>query len=218
MNWTTKKKVAAAGGGGVITAAAVSAMVFLGMASPQGVAWTAEKEQTVLANYIDSTGTETWCAGQTKIGYRPDGDYSEEYCEALDKASYEQYSGGQYRCYTEEMKPYITVGMHIAFTDLRYNAGANCKSNMMQSLKRGEPRQACEDIKKYDRARVIIRGGPEDMADGKRDGRMSCSLTKGMRNGCYGVWARRLEVIQRFCLEEMDALEAQIAENENVQH
>lgn len=158
---------------GLVTAAMVSAGVFLGLADNKGAPMTAEFEGTVLANYIDAVGIETWCTGETQMGRLNKG-YTREYCMKLFVKSYSVYSRAVYSCYNDTAKKYVTPNMHAAFTDVFFNAGAGCKSNMIQYLKKGNPVAACNVILRYKNA-------------GGRD----CSVRS---NGCYGVWDRRLKV------------------------
>jgi lysozyme len=158
---------------GLVTAAMVSAGVFLGLADDKGAPMTAEFEGTVLANYIDAVGVETWCTGETQMGRLEKG-YTREYCMKLFVKSYSVYSRQVYSCYNETAKKYVTPSMHAAFTDVFYNAGAGCKSNMIGFLKVGQPVKACNVILQY-----------------KRAGGKDCSVRS---NGCYGVWDRRLKV------------------------
>lgn len=158
---------------GLVTAAMVSAGVFLGLAGDKGAPMTKEFEGTVLANYIDAVGVETWCTGETQLGRLEKG-YTYDYCMKLFVKSYSVYSRQVYNCYNDNAKKYVTPNMHAAFTDVFYNAGAGCKSNMIGFLKAGQPVKACNVILQYKRA------------NGK-----DCSVRS---NGCYGVWDRRLKV------------------------
>lgn len=170
---------------GVVTASMVSAGVFLGMAEDKGAPMTADFEGMVLANYIDAVGVETWCAGETQLG-RLDKGYTRDYCMKLFMRSYPVYSKRLYECYDAESKKYVTPNMHAAFTDVFFNAGAGCKSNIITYLKSGQPLKACNVILSY-----------------KRAGGKDCSIRS---NGCYGVWDRRLKVYP-MCADDAQMLQ-----------
>lgn len=159
---------------GIVTAAGVSAFAFLSMTNDSGIKYTQEFEGTVLENYIDSVGVETWCVGETQMG-RLDKGYTKRYCNELFFSRYSQYSSQLYSCYSEDMKKYVTPMMHATFTDLYYNTGAKCNSGVMRALKRGDPVGACEFTLKY------------KFAGGK-----DCSIRT---NNCYGVWQRRVKLV-----------------------
>lgn len=173
----------------VLTAAVLSPFAFLAATNEAGISYTEQFEGTVLHNYLDSVGVETWCTGETQVG-RLESGYTKEYCSQLFFASYAQYSSQLYGCYTDEMKKYVTPSMHAAFVDVYYNTGAKCNTGMMRALKRGDPVGACNFILKYKRA-------------GGRD----CSVRA---NNCYGVWARRLVAHEQLCLPEAYKLQEQL--------
>ena len=170
---STKTVAATAAGGGLTTAAMVTAAVFLLETSAVGSPMTAEFEGMVLNNYLDSVGVETWCVGETQMGYLPEGNYTEEFCMTLFNARYPQYAAQLFACYSDKMKHYVTPAMHAAFTDVYYNTGAKCKTGMMRNLKKGKPIKACDYILRYKNA------GGKDCSD--------------RTNNCYGVWDRRLK-------------------------
>lgn len=165
---------------GVTTAATVSAAVFISMAAETGAPMTAQFEGTVLENYIDSVGIETWCIGETQVGRLEKG-YTKEYCEALFFARFPQYAARLYSCYSEQDKRFVTPAMHAAFTDVYYNTGARCNTGMMRALRAKQPVAACEFILEY-----------------KNAGGKNCSVRK---NNCFGVWDRRLKVLP-ICLAD----------------
>ena len=167
-------------GGGLVTAAMVPAFAFIAMTADVQSEMTAEFEGTVLANYIDSVGVETWCTGETEVG-RLESGYTKEYCEKIFTPRFNEFSTRVYSCYTEDMKRYVTPAMHGAFTDVAFNTGATCRTGMMRNLKAGKPVEACEYILQYKRA-------------AGRD----CSIRS---NNCYGVWDRRLKVLEP-CLKD----------------
>lgn len=158
---------------GLVTAAMISTAAFIGLSVDKGAPMTQEFEGTVLANYIDAVGIETWCTGETQIGRLEKG-YTPEYCKTLFLTRYPQYSMQVYDCYDKKAKRYVTPAIHAAITDVFYNAGANCKSSMIRNLKAGNPVEACNSIFNW-----------------KRAGGKDCSIRS---NGCYGVWDRRLKV------------------------
>ena len=169
---------------GIITAAMVSSVAFFVASSETGLKYTQEFEGTVLSNYIDSVGVETWCTGETQMGRLDDG-YTKEYCSQLFYASYSQYSSSLYYCYDDEMKKHVTPSMHAAFTDVYYNTGAKCNTGMMRALKAGDPVGACNYTLRYK-----IAGGKD------------CSIRS---NNCYGVWERRLTMLP-ICLDDAEKL------------
>ena len=157
------------------TAATVSAAVFISMTANIGAPHTEVFEGTVLKNYYDSVGVETWCTGETQVGYKPGGDYDEEYCKALFFNSYTGYNTRLYACYSDVGKKFVTPQIHAAFTDLYYNTGRKCNTGMMRHINRGDPKKACDYILRY-----------------KYAGGKDCSL-KSNRT-CRGVWKRRLKM------------------------
>lgn len=173
----------------VVTAASISAAAFLGLAGNEAP-MTAEFEGTVLANYYDGVGVETWCTGETQVGYKPDGNYTKEECAALFKEQFNAYSARTYSCYTEDMKQYVTPTMHATFADLNYNTGVKCPNSVMSQLKLGEPVKACDGILRYKYA-----GGNDCSAPGNRT--------------CSGVWKRRIKT-HGVCVESAMKLEEQI--------
>ena len=170
----------------LVVAGSVSTLVFMDASQEIGAPMTAGFEGTVLENYYDSVGVETWCTGETLVGYREDGEYTKEECDAIWKARYPQYSAKVYACYSSEMKNHVTAGMHAGLTDISYNTGATCNTGMMRALKRGEPVEACKYMLKYKYA-------------GGRD----CSIRS---NNCYGVWTRR-KAFYEICIKEARELE-----------
>lgn len=181
MTLFKKKQVkTAAAGGGIVTAAMVSAFMFIASATNIGSPYTAEFEGTVLDNYIDSVGVETWCIGETQMG-RLDEGYTKEYCLALFKASYANYSSKLYECYNNKAKRYVTPAMHAAFTDVYYNTGALCKTGMIRMLKQGRPEEACDYTLRYRFA-----GGQD------------CSKED---SNCKGVWKRRI-TLHPICMKD----------------
>lgn len=158
---------------GLVTAAMISTAAFIGLSVDKGAPMTQEFEGTVLANYIDVVGVETWCTGETQMGRMEKG-YTPEYCRMLFLMRYSQYSTQVYDCYDAKAKRYVTPAIHAAVTDVFYNAGANCNSGMIRSLKNGDPVKACNSILNWRKA-----GGKD------------CSVRS---SGCYGVWDRRLKV------------------------
>lgn len=193
-------------GGAVVTAAAVPAFVFLSMAGNIGKPVTEKYESIVLGEYYDTSEVLTWCGGETNVGRLPEGEeYTYEYCKPLFDAQWDVYSARMFGCYSEKMLPYITVGMHVAFTDTHYNTGARCQSGMIRAIRRGEPVAACEFLTNY-RFSSTPRGGRLDMLDGKKNGKMDCSLTEGESRGCYGIWKRRMEFYE-MCRVEAKQLE-----------
>lgn len=163
---------------GLTTAAMISTVAFIGISTDRGAPMTAQFEGEVLGNYIDAVGVETWCIGETQLG-RLEAGYTKKYCMDLFKSRYQTYSRQVYDCYDAKAKRYVTSAMHLAFTDVFYNAGANCKSGMIRFLKAGNPVAACNNI-----------------LDWKRAGGKDCSIRS---NGCYGVWDRRVKV-HRLCI------------------
>lgn len=184
-----KRRTVAAASGSLITAASVSMAVFLSIADLKTAPMTAQFEGMVLQNYMDVVGVETWCVGETQVGRLEKG-YTREYCLALFKARFSEYSSKLYGCYTEDMKRFVTPAMHGAFTDVYFNTGARCNTGMMRALMAGRPVAACDFILKY-----------------KRAGGKDCSIRT---NGCYGVWDRRIKM-HGPCLEEAQQLEASYA-------
>lgn len=200
-----KIKPQAVAGGGIVTVAMASAAVFLGLAGPVGKPVTEKFENIELVEYYDTSDVLSWCGGETQVGRLPKGQfYTYEYCKALFDAQWDKYSAQMYSCYTADMAPFITVAMHVAFTDTFYNTGAKCSSGMMRAIRRGDPVAACGFLKEYRKSRTP-RGGRLDGLDGKIDGYMDCSLTKGEPKGCYGIWTRRVEFAD-MCLAEAQKL------------
>lgn len=158
---------------GIVTAAMVSTAAFLGLSAEKGAPMTQEFEGTVLGNYIDAVGVETWCTGETQMGRLKKG-YTVEYCRKLFLTRYSEYSRAVYDCYNAKAKRYVTPAIHAAITDVFYNAGAGCNSSMIRNLKAGNPIEACNSIFNWRKA-----GGKD------------CSIRS---NGCYGVWDRRVKV------------------------
>lgn len=187
--------------GGVTTIASVGVAAFLVLAGQEGKPKTEKYEGIILGEYYDTSHVLTWCGGETQVGRLPEGEaYTYEYCKPLFDAQWDRYSAKMASCYPEDLYPYISVNMHVAFTDTFYNTGARCSSGMMRALKRKDLTGACEFLKEYRHSRTA-RGGRLDMLDGRKNGKMDCSLTEGEAQGCYGVWKRRLEFYED-CIKE----------------
>ncbi len=167
-------------GGGLITAISVTMGVFLSMTVNVGMSETSKFEGTVLKNYYDSVGVQTWCTGETQVGYKPDGSYDHAYCQALFFKSYNNYNGQLYSCYNDTALSKLTAPMHAAFVDVYYNTGKRCNTGMILNMNKGQPKQACDFILKYKYA------GGKDCSDPRN-------------RTCRGVWNRRLKM-HKLCL------------------
>lgn len=166
--------------GGLCAAIMFPSAVFIAMTSDIVAPKTQRFEGTVLANYYDSVGVETWCTGETKIGYKPDGSYDHEYCKALFLQQINAYNARLYSCYTEKGLETVTAPMHAAFVDVYYNTGRRCNTGMIRNTNMGRPKEACDTILKY-----------------KYAGGQDCSLPSNRT--CRGVWKRRLEM-HKLCM------------------
>lgn len=166
------------------TLAVIGTVGFLAAAGGIGAPMTLEKEGMKLKPYYDSVGVKTWCVGETEIGYKES--FTENECKRLFGMRHGFYSQSTVMMYNETGKANVTPEMHAAFTDMSYNVGIGAvkKSSMIRLVNEGKPRAACDAILLYKRA-----GKFKD-----------CSKTKGMKNGCYGVWQRRL-TMHKLCLK-----------------
>lgn len=180
-NPTVKSPIKMKVAGGIVTAALVPAALFIGLTNDIGAPATSAFEGTVLMNYYDSIGVETWCTGETQVGYKPDGSYDQAYCKALFFQSYSGYNARLYGCYSEEAKTIVTPQIHAAFVDMYYNTGRKCNSGMIRNINKGRAKEACDSILQYKYA-----GGNDCSVPGNKI--------------CSGVWKRRLQM-HELCLE-----------------
>lgn len=160
------------------TMAALGVTAFLGSATVIGEPLTLHHEGMKLAPYYDSVGIKTWCVGETEIGFKDT--FTSEECISLFGIRYGYYSRRVAEFYSEKGRETVTPEMHAAFTDMAYNVGIGTVKNsgMIRRVNAGNAVGACAKILEYRKA-----GRFKD-----------CSLTKGMKDGCYGVWDRRLRV------------------------
>lgn len=149
-----------------------------------GAPLTLGHEGMRLVPYYDSVGVLTWCGGETdKKHYKPKFTYAE--CSDLFKIQYGFYSYATSDYYNDTGKAIVNEKIHAAFTDMSYNVGLSRvkTSGMIRNINAGDPVAACNVILEY-----------------KKAGGMDCSKTRGMKNGCYGVWERRLQM-HKLCME-----------------
>lgn len=169
----------------------LAAIVCAGMAL--GAPVTLGLEGMKLKPYYDSVDVKTWCGGETDPKYyKPE--FTKEECADLFNVRYGFYSLATSKMYGPKAQAVLTPEIHAAMTDMSYNVGIPTveKSGMMRVLNEGRAADACDRILQYDRASTSVK--LIDQLDGKADGKMTCSLTKGFAGGCFGIYERRVKI------------------------
>lgn len=114
--------------------------------------WEGYRDQA----YLDMVGVPTICYGETK-GVKMGQKKTREECNALLVESLKGYEKEILRCIKTDMPPKVQG----AIVSLAYNvgSGAVCKGSVAREANKGNFKQACDNLLKYNRAGgKVVRG------------------------------------------------------------